>query len=397
MFKIAIKMLIEDKMKYIGLLIGVAFTSFLITAAIAYFAGFMTRGFSLISENPTAAVWVMDPAVSSTEATINMSDSALYLVKSITGVDEAMPLYMQDVTARFANGHFQTFQVIGVDNATLSGVPYTLNNMSITEALHMPDSIIVDSGGTSGKLQTPIKEKDIWPYNGLHLNVPTRELRFGDTLRINDKRVFVSGVSHTLSRYPVRPLIYTTISNFQRFTPKEIKQLTFIMVRVKKGVSARTVAYNIEKRTGLKALTRDQFIKQTTMWYLVNSEDVGDMINMVILAMLVGLGVTGILLFMFTQDHFKQYAILKAIGTTSSQLKKMIWTQILASAFIGSGIGMSISALFGVIASSIEFPYRMMWFAPFFGIFGVLIVSGIAGFISMRTLKKLQPAIVFAT
>ena len=109
MFGVAIKMLLEDKTKYIGLLIGIAFTAFLVTFAMAYFAGFMTRGFALVSENPTADIWVMDKAVNATQATINMSDSALYRVKSVAGVSSAMPLYIQDMTARFANGHFQLF------------------------------------------------------------------------------------------------------------------------------------------------------------------------------------------------------------------------------------------------------------------------------------------------
>ena len=397
MFGVAIKMLLEDKTKYIGLLIGIAFTAFLVTFAMAYFAGFMTRGFALVSENPTADIWVMDKAVHSTQATINMSDSALYRVKSVAGVSSAMPLYIQDMTARFANGHFQSFQVMGVDDATLSGAPRPTNGLKLSEALHIPSSVIVDSGGTEGKLQTPKNKQDMWPYDGVHLHVPTRELRFGDTLLINSKRVFVSGVSKTIPRFPPRPLLYTSISNFKRLSPSQNRRLTFVMVKINKGASAKQVAKKIETQTGLKALTSAAFKKETVLWYLQNSEDVGDMVNMVVLAMLVGFGVTGVMLYMFTQDHFKQYAILKALGTTSKQLQRMLFTQIFVSAFVGSGIGVGICTLFGLFMPSIGFPYRLMWFAPLLGIIGVFIVSCVAGFISTRALKKLQPAIVFAT
>jgi putative ABC transport system permease protein len=396
MFQIAIKMLMEDKTKYIGLLIGISFTAFLVTFAMAYFAGFMTRGFALVSENPTADIWVMDSAVSSTEATINMSDSALYLVKSIQGVDNATPLYLEDMTARYPNGHFQSFQIIGVDDATLSGAPKIKNGLSVFEALHIPQSIIVDSGGTSDKLQTPVNQKDIFPFDGSHLDVPTRELRFGDELLIDSRRVVVSGVSQTIPRFPPRPLIYTTISNFKRLTPSQSKRVTFVMVRVTKGVSAQAVAKRIQKQTGLKALTGDKFKKQTVMWFFINSEDVGDMVNMVILAMLVGFGVTGVMLYMFTQDNAKQYALLKAIGATYKQLRAMIFTQVFVSGMIGSGIGIGIDAIVGELISGREFPYRLMWFAPLFGIFGVLIVSITAGFISTRAVSKIEPEIVFS-
>ena len=389
MFRVAVEMLLHDKTKFLGLLIGVAFTAFLVTFAMGYFAGFMTRGFALVSENPSAKVWVMDPAVSSTEATINMSDSSLDTVRGVAGVEYATPLYLGDVTARYANGHFQSFQTIGVDDATLSGAPQPAN------LLHIPDSVIVDSGGTEGKLLTPIHKKDIWSYDGSHLNAPKRELRYGDTMLINSKRVVVAGVSHTIPRFPPRPLLYTTTSNFKRLIPGERRYITFIMVRPTKNITPKELAKRISQKTHLKAITDEEFKKETVLWYMINSEDVGDMVNMVILAMLVGFGVTGVMLYMFTYENIKQYAVLKAIGASSTQLRDMIFTQVFISAIAGSGIGVGIAAILAQIVSSPTFPFRMMWFAPLVGFLGVMIVSLTAAFISLRPIKNMEPAIVF--
>src|SRR6478736_7540229 len=123
MLLVALKMLVGDRAKYVGLLFGITFTSFLVTFAASYFCGFMTRGFALIAENPTADVWVMDPAVDSAEQTANMPDSALDRVRSVSGVLSAVPLALGTADARFPNGRFQPFQIIGVDDATLSSVP----------------------------------------------------------------------------------------------------------------------------------------------------------------------------------------------------------------------------------------------------------------------------------
>lgn len=382
-------MLLYDKTKYIGLLIGVAFTAFLVTFAMGYFAGFMTRGFALVSENPSAAVWVMDPSVSSAEATINMSDSALDTVRGVKGVDYAAPLYIGDMTARYANGAFQTFQAIGVDDATLSGTPKPAN------LLRIPESVIVDSGGTEGKLQTPVYKKDMWSYDGSHLNAPTRKLRYGDTMLINSKRVAVTGVSHTIPRFPPRPLLYTTTSNFKRVVPGEKRYITFIMVRPAKNITPKELAKRISEQTHLKAITSEEFKKETVLWYMINSEDVGDMVNMVILAMLVGFGVTGVMLYMFTYENIKQYAVLKAMGASTKQLSDMIFTQVFISALIGSGIGVGIATILAHMVSSPTFPFRMMWFAPLIGFLGVIIVSMTAAFISLRPIKKMEPGIVF--
>jgi len=390
-FRIAVEMLMHDRTKYLGLFAGIGFTAFLVTFAMSYFAGFMTRGFALVSENPTASVWVMDKAVSSTEATINMSDASLGLVRGVQGVNYATALYLGDVTARFPNGHFQTFQAIGVDDASLSGASKPAH------MLRLPDSVIVDSGGTSRKLQTPIDTKNKWSYDGSHLNVPTRELRYGDELLINDKRVMVGAVSSTIPRFPPRPLLYTTQSNFKRLIVGEKRYITFIMVRGEKGMSPQTLAENISKETGLKAITSKEFKKETVLWFLVNSEDVGDMLNMVMLAMLVGFGVTGVMLYMFTYENIKQYAVLKAMGASNRQLTNMVFTQAFIGVIVASGIGIGLSALLGQAVSSADFPFRMMWFAPFFGFLGVLIVSITAAMISVRPVLKMEPGIVFSS
>src|SRR6476661_7830548 len=109
MERIALKMLAADRAKFIGLLFGIAFTSFLVTFAASYFCGFMTRGFALISENPGVDVWVMDPAVESVDQTVNLPDSALARVRGVDGVRRATPLALGAATARFADGRFQTF------------------------------------------------------------------------------------------------------------------------------------------------------------------------------------------------------------------------------------------------------------------------------------------------
>ena len=389
MFRVAIEMLMHDKTKYIGLFIGIGFTAFLVTFSMSFLAGFMSRGFALVSENPSASVWVMDRAVSSPETTVNMSDASLGLVRGVKGVEYASALYIGDATARFADGNFQKFQIIGVDDATLSGAPKS------ALSLRLPDSVIVDSGGTSGKLQTPLLKKDMWSHDGSHLNAPTRELQFGDKLLVNSKRVIVADISHTIARFPPRPLLYTTQSNFKRLIPAGKRYITFIMVRCAKGVTPEQLSLDISTQTGLKAITSQRFKKETVLWYMINSEDVGDMVNMVVLAMLVGFGVTGVMLYMFTYENIKQYAVLKAMGASKKQLSDMVFTQAFIGVVVGSGIGIAVAAIVGLAIAGTDFPFRMMWFAPLFGFLGVLIVSITAAFISLRPILKMDSAVVF--
>jgi putative ABC transport system permease protein len=396
MLSVALKMLMGDRAKFIGLLLGISFTAFLVTFALSYFAGFMTRSFALISENASADVWVMDPAVDSVESTINMPDPALGQVRSVEGVRYAVPLLLGDAKVRFPNGRFQSFQVIGLDDTTLAGAPLLKKELSSSVALHRPDAVIVDPGGSSGKLQTPVSEQDRWPHDGVHPDVPTRGLVVGDELLVNERRIVIAGRSESLSRFPPRPLLYTSYSNALRILPQESRRMTFVMVSAQTGVAAQQLAKRIERKTGLRARTAAAFKQDTVRWYLVNSEDVGDMGAMLILAMTVGFGVTGVMLYMFTYENIRQYAVLKAMGASHKMLLTMIFVQAGICALLGTGIGIGICAVVGEAVSTIDFPFRMMWFSPLSGIFGVFIVSLSAAAISARPVLKLDPGMVFA-
>jgi len=395
MLRIALKMLMGDRAKYTGLLFGIAFTSFLVTFAASYLSGFMTRGFALIAENAQADVWVMDPAVDSTEHLTNLPSSVLDRVRSVEGVQSAVPLALGSAEINFPNGQFHTFQVIGVDDATLSGVPPLKDGVSAT-VLRTPDAAIVDPGGTAGKLQTPVSRNDQWPRSP-HLDVTTRRLGIGDVVLVNDKRVRIAGLADALPRYPPRPLLYTTYSNAARIMLPERHRLTFVLVRALPGVAPASLAKRIAARTGLKARTTDEFKADTVRWFLVNSEDVGDIASMISIAMLVGFGVTGVMLYMFTEENLRQYAVLKTMGATSRLLLTMIVAQAGLCAVLGTGLGLGVCAVVGQLAAvEANYPFRMMWFTPVLGGAMVVLVSIVAAVISARPVLKLQPGIVFA-
>jgi len=392
MYFVALRMLLGDRLKYGGLLFGITFTSFLVTFAAAYFGGMMTRSFALIAENSRTDVWVMDPAVSAVEPNFNLPDSALNRVRSVAGVQSAMPLLLATTDARLPNGRFQSFEIIGVDDATLTGLPPLKGGLT-PAGLRTPDAVIVDAGGTEGKLETPIRKADQWPYgNQPHLNVPTRPLAGGDEMLVNDNRVRVAGVAEALPRFPPRPLLFTTYSTAQRILPTERRRLTFVLATVVPGINPREVATRIEAVTGLHARASEDFKTDTVNWMIQNSEDVGDAITMLTIAMLVGFGVTGVMMFMFTHENLKFYAVLNAMGATSRMILSMIFAQAGLCAVVGTGLGLGLCAMAGECFDATDFPYRMMWFAPVVGGIAVVLISLVAAGFSIWPILKMRPA-----
>jgi putative ABC transport system permease protein len=390
MIMIAFKMLLGDRAKYFGLLFGITFTSFLVTFAASYFGGMMTRSFALIAESP-ADVWVMDPAVVAVDRTINLPTSALNRVRSVEGILSAVPLALATADARFPNGRFQSVQVIGVDDATLTGVPL-MTGGATAAVLRTPEAVIMDDGGTSGKLDTPSRRADQWPRGTPHLDVPMRPLADGDELLVNDTRVRVAGRSEALPRFPPRPLLFTTFSTAERLLLPERRRLTFVLATAAPGVDPRTLAMRIETATRLRARSSVDFKADTVRWMVANSEDVGDAVTMLSIALLVGFGVTGVMMFMFTHENLKYYAVLNAMGATARQIVAMVFAQTALCALLGAGLGLGLCAIAGRIFTLYGFPFRLMWFAPVVGGAAVVLVSTGAAALSMRPVLKMQPA-----
>src|SRR3954463_14009107 len=60
---VAWKMLVGDRAKYIGIIVGLTFASLLITQQAAIFVGLMSRTYGFITDTGLPDIWVMDKKV----------------------------------------------------------------------------------------------------------------------------------------------------------------------------------------------------------------------------------------------------------------------------------------------------------------------------------------------
>ncbi len=208
---VAIKMLIGDRAKYLGILMGLSFASLLITQQAAIFTGLMTRTFGFITDTSLPDIWVMDPKVQFVDDIKPLQDTQVYRVRGVEGVEWAVPMYKGLLKARLENGSFQTCNVIGLDDATLIGGPPEMVEGSLA-GLRRSDSVIVDIVGATGKLAKPSPTPGGQP-------VP---LRVGDFLELNDHRAVVVGIARVTRTFQSQPVVYTTYLR-HRFCPAREK------------------------------------------------------------------------------------------------------------------------------------------------------------------------------
>ena len=151
MFYYALTMLIGDRAKYFGMIVGLTFASMLITQQSAIFAGIMSRTFSFLTDVGLPDIWIVDPQVQFIEDIKPLQDTEVLRVRGVEGVQWAVPLYKGQVRARLPNGIFQSCTAIGLDDETMIGGPPVMVQGRLSD-LRRSDGIIVDETGARGKL-----------------------------------------------------------------------------------------------------------------------------------------------------------------------------------------------------------------------------------------------------
>ncbi len=381
---VALKMLIGDRSKYLGIIMGLTFASLLITQQAAIFVGLMTRTYGFITDTGQADIWVMDPKVQFVDDIKPLQDTQLFRVRRVEGVEWAVPLYKGLLKARLADGTFQTCIVVGLDDATLIGGPPAMVAGQLAD-LRRSEAVIVDIVGAEGKLAKPS------PIPGQ----PWIPLTVGDTLELNDHRATVVGLASVSRTFQSQPVVYTTYSRATTFAPRERKLLSFVLVKAKPGESHRVVAERISRVTGLAAYPREAFQQMTVDYFMENT---GIPINFgiaVALGFIVGTAIAGQTFYNFTLDNLRHFGALKAMGASNTTLLGMILLQALVVGSIGYGLGVGAASLFGYLLGSTELAFRLPWQLLVISAAAVTIICIFSALISIRKVLALEPAIVF--
>ena len=380
---IALKMLVGDRAKYLGIVIGLMFASLLITQQSAIFVGIMTRTFSFLTDVGLPDIWVVDPRVQYIEDIKPLQDTQVLRVRGIEGVQWAVRMYKGALKARLPDGIFQTCVVIGLDDETLIGGPPKMIAGQLSN-LRQSDGVLVDIAGARGKLAKVLP-------NGRR--VP---LTIGDTLELNDHRAVVVGLCRVTQTFQANPVIYTTYSRATLFAPRERKLLSFVAAKAKAGEDLRTVCARIERATGLKAYTRDEFKKLTFLYFLKYTGMPINFLTAVALGFIVGITIAGQTFYSFTLDNLRYFGTLKAMGTTNGALLRMILLQALMVGGIGYGLGVGAASAWGtILGGRTQIAFRLPWQLLVVSAAAVLLICLLSAALSIRKVMKLEPAVVF--
>ena len=370
--RIALKMLFGDKMKFLTLVVGLTFTCFLLTQQGSIFCGLMLRTASNIFET-ASPIWVIDPTANSFNDVVDLKISEVARVRSVEGVQYAVPMSLHGAIAQSDNGQTATIQVVGVDDESLIGLPAGLQKGRY-EDLNQPNAVII-SKTRSERYGSP---------------------EIGDEFEINDHRVKVVGVIDSKKTFAPFPVLYTAISRVQSLMPDKQRIVSFILVKPKAGVDEVALCEKITENTGLKAIRLWDFVFSTMKFWAANT---GIPINFgtnVVMVLIIGTVISAQTLYAFMLENIRQFGTFKAIGITNGQLIRMVLMQSITVGLIGYGLGVGGASLFGLfLPTNSQLAY---YTPPHLIVIVLILVMGfclIASVLSLYRVLRIDPAIVF--
>jgi putative ABC transport system permease protein len=375
---VAWKMLTGDRAKYFGTVFGVAFGVLLISQQTSIFVGIISRTASQVIDVREPDFWVMDPYTQNADDIKPLSESDVYRVRGVPGVDWAVRLYKGQIRARTETGHFWQSILIGVDDQSLVGAPVKMLKGSLASLRH-PDAIVIDEIGYGL----------LWPGEPIEL---------GKELEMNDRRAVVVGVCDVSSPFFTFPVIFTRYSLAMNYTPPQRRLMSFVVGRAKPQAELPEVLEAIERQTGLRAFDGDGFFWTVIGYYLRNT---GIPVNFgitIALGFLVGSAIAGQTFYLFTLENLKQFGALKAMGLRNGRLVRMVLLQASVVGAIGYCLGIGMTAAFFELTADLNPNLRglhLLWEIAAGTAATVVVIVCLSSVMSLRKVLVLEPAAVF--
>lgn len=371
--RLAYKLLVNDKSKFIALLLGITFAVFLIMFITSMFSGVLNHASATVI-NIGASVWVMDPAVKAVFNSFGMPDYVLDAVRSMQGVKYAVPLYSGGALVKLPDGTYQPVTVIGLDDTSLFGRPNLLEGK--IEDIYAESGFIVVRDAEFSKLENP---------------------HIGSEIELNDHRGVIVGIAEvTTSGLFGAPTLYTTYERAIQYIPNPRYTISYVLVEPKSASDIPQIEKQVES-LGYTARTKKEFMKRTEDFFIYETGGGTNILIMTAISFIVGLSISGQTFYTFILENLERFGALKAIGTKSRVLVGMIMFQATFTALTGYGLGVGLCALL-IWLARLRLPSyaAMITYSNLAIALGmVIVIAAVSSYVAVRRVLRIEPFDIF--
>jgi putative ABC transport system permease protein len=319
-FTLASRNLFHDRLRFSATLIGIVFAVVLVMIQMGLFLGF-GRMVSTMVDHASTDLWVVPKGAKCFEDPSLLDLKSRDRVAAIKGVSAVIPLVIGFSDWRLESGEMTPIFVVGTDLRDGALQPWNVVEGSV-QALAERGTVAVD--------------RSYFERLGI--------TGLGSTAEIHGRRVRVAALTDGIRSFTTTPYVFVDLKEARTYTGTPKDRASNLLVRLNEGVDRGEMLQAIRAQVrDVEVLTTDEFRSRSQSFWLFGTGAGAALFAGALLGVIVGTVIVAQTLYSSTKDHLKEFATLRAMGSSNTYIYNVIIYQALLNAVIGfciaAGIG----------------------------------------------------------
>jgi putative ABC transport system permease protein len=369
---LAFRNLFHDRVRLAVTLVGILFSIVLVAVQLGLYLGARGMIISMI-ERADGDLWIMAYGTKNFEEAQPIRARDRYVALANPDIVSAIPLVTAFTDWRKPTGGSTLVVVIGADAEDGGLQPWNVVEGDVS-GLGARDAVMID--------KTYLGELGV---SGV-----------GDTAQVGASRVRVAGLTEGIRSFTVTPFVFTTLSRARQLIDMPVDNITYVLAKVRPGADIAKVRDELRsKLPDSEVLTRDEFkTRSLNHWLFATGAGVA-LLGGAILGLIVGTVIVAQTLYASTKDHLAEFATLRALGSSSGYINKVILMQAGLSALVGYGLGMSIALTIVLLSEQTALPIVMSPGLAALLLALTLVMCAISALSAIGKVMRIDPVMVF--
>lgn len=373
MFYVALRILLYDKVRSLITLLGVVFAVSLIFAQIGIYLGLMETSSVIIDHTP-GDIWITSKNSKNFDFSQPFPENLYYHVLSTNGIQWSEKLIIGWGIIKQKEGGTEQVEIVGYNPDTGIGGPWDMK-IGDAKAVKNGNFAIVDKSAMRR----------------------LRKIEVGEYRDVLSRRLQIVGISEGVKSFTTAPIIFTSYHLAQNLVNWIGPDNTsFIIAKALPGYSINQVIQNLKNRlNGVDVYSKDAFSRKTRLYWTIETGVGFSFLLTIVISFFIGMLIIGQTIYNSTVEHIKEFGTLKALGAENFDVYKIIFTQAFINALFGYLISLIITLLSVKAYEAIDMVMVVTWWTNLLVLFLTFIMCFASAYISIRKIKKIDPAILF--
>jgi putative ABC transport system permease protein len=168
------------------------------------------------------------------------------------------------------------------------------------------------------------------------------------------------------------------------------------VAKVAPGHSVDAVVKRLKERLeGVDVYTKEDFSMKTRLYWTIETGVGFSFLLTIVISFLIGMLIVGQTIYNSTMEHIKEFGTLKALGASNLEIYKIIFSQAFINALAGYVVSLAVTLLSVKLYEAAGMVMVVKGSVNLVVLGLTLLMCLTAAVVSMRKIKRIDPAILF--